>query len=283
MKKAYFITLAILGLSFSVTFNACKKDSSSGVNSDIINTTTDHIRAMSIVNLIFSEVEEALVDVGELKSANTKFFSDCAEVYNMGVDGEYETSLFIYDDSCDRNGFSISGSMMVESKALDYWVGTGTKRTIYIDSLVVNNYFVSGNITIGYEGKDYYDQPILTLRSDSCRFYDLLNNNFFTAGFYLTKTWLVGYDKQFRITDQYAITGTSWGTNRDNFSYIDSISTIDSLKILHPAACQWIERGHSILSYAGEEITIEYGTENNCDNRVAIKSNGSSNTIEIGF
>ena len=78
------------------------------------------------------------------------------------------------------------------------------------------------------------------------------------------------------IDDEYAITGTSEGTNREGEVFVANIrSALRSTYV-----CPWIVKGTTTISEEGPEREINYGS-GACDGQISVTANGQVSEINI--
>jgi hypothetical protein len=153
----------------------------------------------------------------------------------------------------------------------------GTVITITPQNYYVNNNLVLGTKTVTNMGLDSNDHPYFTV---------VVNGSLTAAdGSWVAthqaqriRTWIAGYNTPELSDDEYLITGTGNGVNRNGLPYALTITQPLHVKL----SCPFIVAGTVQITPASRPTrTIDYGN-GSCDSTFTVSVNGHTFTITIG-
>jgi hypothetical protein len=272
MKRIYFYSAAVLLLGF--TMWSCKKDS-----------TTDPLVASSQdnaeVSSLYDDVDNEANNVSNLKDVlyDTTGSSGTKTVVKTKVG---DTAIWTITFTTYNNGKNArlkNGTMIIKT------AGKYAGETIpYFRSITFSDFTIDGNKIEGLRTieRDTVTDPTghtfsITLTNGKVTFPD--NTTYTRTTENRKRIWIKGYDTPLWIwDDEYDITGSATGTNRQGYAYTHSITTP-----LHVALiCPWIESGVIQMTVTeGTTIktsTLDYGADV-CDKLATLTITGGSTTV----
>ena len=279
MKKSFSFAslLIILTLLFTIS---CKKDQSiltSNIPADNATVTSE---SSQIDAMAYPVAGPALhlpgfggfggfggFHTGDLGPCTTITFDTASDARTITID--YGTGCTCWD------GRTRSGQIIIS------WTGpyVQTGSSFYLTS---NNYYVNNNkfaihksvvnSGVNAQGQPYFnvtESDTLTLDSTGQTITWLSNR---------VRTWTAGYTTPYvLLDDEYAISGSGGGTDRDGDAYTCTITNPLIVKF----GCPWIEAGSfQFVSAKFSQLTVDFGS-GSCDNAATVNINGNTYTIHM--
>jgi hypothetical protein len=286
--KTRGISCLLLGVCFTgiFIFSGCKKENNNDANLPTLTfSAQDDITVSNLLEVTFSDVEEALVDVSTLKSTTI----DCKKVNYIGLDstGFFQVYNIDFGDSCIRSdGLLKSGTIIVKTvDANTYWNSKGLKRIITFNNFKIEGISIQGVDNLFYNGKDSLGRPLYTEILDTA-IIRMTDGTKISFSYFRNKIWVAGYDDQAtRMNDIFYVSGLGEGVNRKGNTFFDSIPANNPLFWLSPTICRWVQSGKEYIIYQKDTAFIDYFGNRNCTIGTTganlILKNGSKNPLRI--
>lgn len=144
-------------------------------------------------------------------------------------------------------------------------------RQVKLVSLTINNLPVQGTKIIEKTGTYQFT---ITLTGGRVDFAD---GTYYTRNMNHVRTWNAGFDSPMVIIDdEYSITGTASGVNRNGNEYIHEITSPLIVKM----NCRWITQGIVEFTVNSQTAVLDYG-DGACDRIANLSVNGNIYTINL--
>ncbi len=139
-------------------------------------------------------------------------------------------------------------------------------RTITFNNFFIDDFKIEGTKTITKAGKTESGNPLFTISLVEGKITSP-EGKVVTKEYNRTREWITGYDTpRFRWDDEYMVTGSSSGINRNGNSY----SRLIVLPLHVKNNCPWVVSGSVIISGTGyPDATLDYG-DDTCDRKATI-------------
>jgi hypothetical protein len=228
---------------------------------------------------LFAEVEDAMETMeyslygGEKKSSSVV----CKQItVERPSDTTFwpRTVTIDYGEGCEGpNGNVRKGKVIVEVNHRypheDYY------RTVTLEDFYIKDDRIEGTRSVVNEGKNENDNIYFTLTLSGGKI-TKPDGQVISRDYERIREWISGAaTPRFRLDDEYLVTGSSTGVNRNGVEYTRSITVPLEISL----SCRWIRAGVvDIVNSEGNEIQIDYG-DGTCDRTAVVTVNGESKTI----
>ncbi len=275
MKK----TLLILAIA-SVIFASCSDDEGGVPDPNLKSTDTEAVLDEEEAQSVFESIEEignnALTEAFAGISGGRYLgnFMNCAEIDLDIVD---QTITIDFGENCEGpRGRMRSGKIIISFSARHHEPGAIVTTTF--ENFVVDGLKIEGIRTVTNLSTSTNENPSFNVKIENGKV-TWPDGTFATRTVDRTKTWI---RTNTPITDEYLITGTAEGVNRNGKTYkstitetvVFKVSCIDD-RIFIPVA------GTKDIEVDGElKVTVDYG-DGTCDSIITIKKGGNSIDIDV--
>jgi hypothetical protein len=277
--KITFKTMAIL-FAFSLAFSSCRKDEREALED--VATSGDNEQAEGMSDEA-SNIADNAAKLGNNFSMRTdgstsayELLSQCATVTHDTVSNPRALTIDFGTTNCLCNdGRYRRGKILVTYTGRYFDIGS--VRTINFDNFYRNDNKVEGTRTVTNNGLNSSGQYNWTINASNMKI-TRTDGTFHTWSSTRTRTMTAGQGTaQIWSDDEYTITGSASGTNRNGIAYTANITTP-----LHRAmSCRWIDSGVITISPTGKaERELDYGS-GNCDNEATIRVGNRTKTITL--
>lgn len=279
MKKSIsFATVLFIATLFLTT--ACKKDQtllSSDIPADNATMTSESSQIDAMAYPVAGPALHipgfggfggfGLFHAGDLGPCTVITFDTASNARAITID--YGTGCICWDQR------TRSGQIIIS------WTGpyVQTGSSFYITS---NNYFVNNNKfamhkSVVNSGVNGQGQPYFNVTESDTLTLDSTQQTITWAS-NRVRTWTAGYTTPYvLLDDEYSISGSGRGTDRDGDAYTCTIVNPLIIKF----GCPWIEAGSFAFdSTKFSQLTIDFGT-GTCDNIATVTLNGNTYTIHM--
>ena len=273
-KKIFYIMLG----SALITFGAisCQKDL---VKIPEVISAEDDAIADEMYEAVFTEVEEATASMedaiygGILKSAAV----ETCKIITVDIPGDSitwpKTITVDFGDGCiGLNGRVKKGKIIIVVS--DKVTSQNYSRTITFENFYIDDFKVEGTKTITKSGKSEGENPLFTITLSNGKITSPEGKTV-TKTFTRTREWVAGFNTpRNRWDDEYMVTGSAFGTDRNGVEYSKDI--VLPLHVKHN--CPWIVSGSIKISKTDKaDVILDYGNDL-CD-RIATVTVGEKTTI----
>ncbi len=274
MKRSIntFFVIVILFTAFGTT--SCKKRK---LNKSTV-TSQDNAIAEMVFNDAFKVTEDAMKENGLEKSglALSSIYNACATVSLTPPLGDTTfpktlTIDFGTVNCADAYGIERRGKVIATTTG--YYRDAGTIITITTENYYVNDYKVEGIKTVTNNGLNSDNQTYFTIViSDAVITYP--NGDVASYESNRIRTWVIGEATQGLLgilDDEYDITGTASGINREGRSYTMTVTSALRVAVL----CRWVKQG--AIEIQPEDLyvrTVDFGN-GTCDNDASVTINSN--------
>ncbi len=258
---------------------SCQKDE---ITSPEILTAEDDAIADELYENVFTEVEDATATMedrlygGGLKSA----LVDTCKVITIDKPSDTvnwpKTITVDFGDGCTGlNGRVRKGKIIIvvsgKVSSPNY------SRTISLDSFYIDGFKIEGTKTLTRKGLSTNQNPTFSV--------SLVNGKItspegktVTKEFTHTREWVTGYSTpRNRWDDEYMLTGTASGTDRNGVAYTKQIILPLHVKNI----CPWIVSGSIKISKTDKpDVTLDYG-DGTCDRIATITIGEKTSSIQL--
>jgi len=274
MRKFTNIILVAIALGAIVNTTSCKKRR---LNKSTV-TSQDNAIAEMAFNDAFKVTEDAMKDNGLEKSglSLSSIYNSCATVSLTPPLGDTTfpktlTIDFGTVNCADAYGVERRGKVIATTTG--YYRDAGTVITITTDNYYVNDYKVEGTKTVTNNGLNSDSQTYFTIViSGAVITYP--NGDVASYESNRIRTWVVGESTQGLLgvlDDEYDITGTASGINREGRAYTMTVTSALRVAIL----CRWVKQG--TIEIQPEDLylrTVDFG-DGTCDNDASVTINNN--------
>ena len=280
MKKKLFYAFMFISVTF-LSITGCRKDRDEEKSPEVV-TTEDDATVDLMFDAVFMEVEEAtsfMEDAlygGIRKSAAI----DTCKVITVSTPGDTihwpKTITIDFGDGCTGlNGRVRQGKIIIVVS--NPRLSQSFSRTVTFENFSIDGFKVEGIKTITRAGMNNEGNPLLTVSLVNGKVTSPEGKSV-TRAFTRTREWTVGYDTpRLRLDDEYLITGTASGTDRNGIQYSREI--IDPLHVKN--SCLWILSGTVKTTKTGKpEAILDYG-DDVCDRIATVTSGEKTFTITL--
>lgn len=147
----------------------------------------------------------------------------------------------------------------------------GSIKTITFENFFIDGHQIEGIKTVENIGDRSYT---ITVSNGKITFPDA---SIYTRNANRTRVWQEGYETPFNVLDdEYDITGSATGVNRQGNTYTHTIGTALRIRI----GCPWIVSGTLTLEVGDATALLDYGN-GDCDNQATLTINDNTYTITL--
>lgn len=259
MKTKFLIIPSLIALLF---LNSCDKSSDNSIK---VVTAEDDALSELLFDDVFSEVDDAMAFMEDIIYSESKKSADanlCKTITIETPDDSTQwpkTITIDYGDGCTSpNGITRSGKIITVVNGK--YVNEGFSRTTNFDNYYVDGYKIEGERSLVNEGFNDNGNLYFTVTLINGKITNS-EGEVRTKEFQRIREWVAGYDTpRLRIDDEYMITGTANGVNRNGEAYSKII-----IEPLHVArSCRWILSGVVEMSLGDKSLSLDYG-DDTCD------------------
>lgn len=262
MLRGSFLFVVLL------TLIACKKESTS--------YSTTSARDHAVAELNFSDVFKVVDAVSKETEGIRSDFFDCIESMEVDTLSQPHTvQVHFGQTSCtDENGVNRTGSMSIEYSAR--YLEEGTTTTVALDGYRIDGFLISGTLTIVNLGINQNDLPAFTFQVENGAVKG--PNNTFTIQWETNqyREWVEGSTSPWLVDDEFRITGTSNGVNRDGSIFTSSIRSALRTQFI----CPWVVSGSVEIEEEGPQRLLDYG-DGTCDDNAVVTANEQETQISL--
>lgn len=267
MKKLAIIAAASL-LLFAVS---CKKDKE---NEYSIYSSQDNSRAEDLFNDVFKVVDEVASDTDGIRGGMS---SSCID--NIVVDTtSTPMSLLIDfgDDDCESSDGRVrKGSILVTFTGR--YREEGTVIVYTPNEYSVNGYVVDGTKTITNLGENGLGNIEFAIEIEDGEITAPDNGYTMTWEASRIREWVAGDNSWFLIDDEYEISGSSSGINRNGIPYTTQITSPLRAEFI----CPYITSGVLEIVPEGRETRVVDFGGGDCNNTVTVTVGGQTYSIAL--
>jgi hypothetical protein len=282
MKLKIFSLLLIGSLSLA-TFQGCKKDNNTNAPATVedsdLQASQDNALAENSFNDAFNISDDAIRSQGSLyKNADVQMstLSGCANVTLDTSSGLKKLTIDFGSTGCTGNDGRTRTGKIIITLTGRYRAG-GTVTTITFDNYYVDSNKVEGTKTVTNMGPNAAGHPVYKIEVTGAKI-TLANGQVIKWESSRTREMTAGYNTPNILDDEYAISGSARGTNRNGQSYMLNITSPLIVKI----GCRFIEGGTMELTPSGKATrTIDYGNGSSCDDLVTVTINGKVHNFHM--
>jgi hypothetical protein len=272
MKRSILSLLFAGGLILFAS-QSCRKDSGNDViDSDTI-AAEDNATAEDIFNDVFALMDETARDQPALRTGG--FRASCAQITVDSTSNPKVLTLDFGTGCTGNDGRTRSGKIIITFTGRYRDAGTVITHTF-------DNYYVNGNKVEGTKivtnmgtnsaGHMYYKIEVKDAKITTA-------NGVITWQSLREREWTAGENTASILDDEYNITGSASGTNRNGTHYTIQIDDLDPLHV--KIGCRWIVSGKVSITPDGKSArTVNYGN-GDCDNDATVLINGRSYAIKL--
>lgn len=276
--KTFLYALTILAF-FAIIISSCEK---SDIKSIETGYAEDDAWATDLFDDIFTEVEDAMETMETMIYDGVK--KSASEVVCKTVSIEYpddsthwpRTVTIDYGEGCVGPKDRVrSGKIIIVVNR--YFLHTEYSRTVTFDNYFVDGYKIEGTKTVSNEGFNESQNLYFSVRLEDGKVISP-EGEVHTKEYNKIREFVKGVETpRFRGDDEYMITGTASGINRDMITYTRTI-----IEPLHVAfSCKWILSGSVEIAAEGKETAIlDYG-DGTCDAIATVSIGEESKVINL--
>lgn len=272
MKKILFILMTAAGLFFLFLTGCRKENTNSVIDADTI-SAEDNATAEMVFDDVFALMDEAAKDQPGLRQSG--FRASCADIT---VDTTVSPRVLTLDfgAGCTGNdGRTRSGKIIITFTGR--YRDQGTVITHTFDNYYVNGNKVEGTKTVTNMGRNAMGNLYYKIEVKNAKI--TTDNGVISWESTREREWTNGEGTASILDDEYNITGTASGTNRNGKSYAILIDNNNPLHV--KIGCRWIVSGAVNITPDGKPgRTVDYGA-GECDNDATVTINGRTFDIKL--
>lgn len=266
----------MLLMAGTVSILGCKKDQSNVTTDTDTTAAEDQSTAEVMYNDAYNVVDEAAKDngMGKVNDANA-IMAGCTVVTTDTMSGTTRKMTIDFGTGCTGNdGRTRAGKILVSMTGR--YRAQGTVITITFDGYSVNGNKIEGTKTITNMGKNSNGNPYFEIKVTGGKI-TTSDNKVITWQSDRVREWTKGYSTLTPLDDEYSITGSASGTNRNGVNYSADITKALQVKI----GCRWIESGTISVTPSGKATrVIDYGN-GDCDDSATVTINNKTYNITL--
>lgn len=278
-KNLFHILLGTALISFGIF--SCQKDE---VKSPEVQTTEDDAIADELYDNVFTEVEDATASMEDAIYGGIQKSSVVETCKTITVDIPGDTVTWPKTITVNfGNGCAGLNSRIRKGKIIIVVSSRITSpyysRTITFENFYIDGFKVEGSKTIAKNGKTDNGNPLFTIVLTNGKITSPEGKTV-TREFNHSREWVTGYNTpRNRWDDEYMITGTASGTDRNGVAYTRLI--VLPLDVKHPHLCPWIVSGSIKITKTDKpEVVLDYGNDL-CDRIATITIGDKTSTIQL--
>jgi hypothetical protein len=275
MKRLFFLFL----LALAVTIGACNKktnDPPVQTTDDDTITAEDHSTSEAMFEDAFNVVDESIKEDGRVEKTQgaNAILNGCTTI-TVDTTGAMLKMTIDFGTGCTGNdGRERSGKILVTLSGR--YSRPGSVISIEFDDYHVNGNKIEGKKTVTFKGLNADNQPYFSIKVTGGKV-TLTSGKTITWESERTRVWEKGFNTGTPMDDEYNITGTASGTNRNGLSYTAKITTPLHVKI----GCRWIESGTLTIRPDNKaDRIIDYGN-GDCDNKATVTINSKTHDLTL--
>ncbi len=277
MKKNSLLLLLTGITLMGFMLGSCEK------NNDIEGPDTQLAEDDALVDLmfddLFAEVEDAMESMeytlygGEKKSTSVV----CKQItVERPSDTTFwpRTVTIDYGDGCEGPVGNVRrGKVIIEVN--HHYPHEDYYRTVTLEDYYINDHKIEGTRSVVNEGLNENGNLYYTVNLVGGKV-TTPDGKVISKDYERIREWISGSaTPRFRLDDEYLVTGTCTGINRNGIAYTRTITVPLEISL----SCRWIRAGVvDIVNEAGNEIQMDYG-DGECDREAVVTVNGESKTI----
>lgn len=277
--KTTLKTLAIL-FAASLIFTSCRKEEKEALEDTATSGDNEQAEGMSDEASNIADNAAKLGNNFSMRTDGTasayELLSQCATVTHDTVSTPRALTIDFGASNCLCNdGRYRRGKILVTYTGR--YFENGSVRTITFDNFYRNDNKVEGTRIVTNNGLNNAGQYSWTITANNMKI-TRTDGTFHSWSSTRTRTMIAGQSTPLIWSDdEYSITGSASGTNRNGIAYTANITTP-----LHRAmSCRWIDTGVITISPTGKaERELDYGN-GNCDDEATIRVGSRTRTINL--
>jgi hypothetical protein len=280
MKKIKFQNVVILFAVFAFLFAACEKEDTP--KAPEVEIAEDDALTTDLYEDIFAEVEEAMEIMeddlygGGLKSAPAVI---CKTITVERPDDSTfwpRTVTIDYGEGCiGPNGRTRMGKIIIVVN--DRYVSENYYRTVTFENFYIDNYKIEGEKTVNNEGVNENGNIYFSVVLSGGKVISPEGKEI-SKEYNRIREWVAGSETpRFRWDDEYMITGSATGVNRNQVAYTRTI--VEPLHVTRD--CRWVKSGTiEIEAEERENALLDYG-DGTCDRFATVTVGDKTWTIRL--
>lgn len=276
--KTLLYTLSILAF-LSLIISSCEKSDIKTLETEF---AEDEALTTTLFDDIFIEVEDAMETMesiiydGAKKSASELVCKTISVEYPADSTYWPRTVTIDYGEGCEGPKDRVrSGKIIIVVNR--HFLHPEYTRSVTFDNFYVDGYKVEGTKTVSNEGFNENQNMYFSVSLEDGKVTSP-EGDVHTKEYNKIREFVSGIETpRFRADDEYMITGTATGINRDMITYTRTI-----IEPLHVAfTCKWILSGSVEIAAEGKETAIlDYG-DGTCDAIASVTIGEESKEIKL--
>lgn len=276
--KTLLYTIAVIAF-ISISISSCEKNNIETLEIEI---AEDDVLSTSLFDDVFAEVENAMETMEYMIYDGIKKSASDVVCKTITVEHPNDSTLWPrkviidYGEGCvGPNGRERKGKIIIVVNR--HYLNADYFRTVTFDNYYINGYKIEGIKTVINEGFNdsrnmYFSVSLSEGKVITPEGLELLKE------YNRISEFVTGINTpRFRGDDEYMITGTASGVNRDLISYTRTI-----IEPLHVASsCKWILSGTVEIVADGRETAILNYGDDTCDNTATVTVGDKSWEIDL--
>lgn len=277
--KTSLKTLAIL-FAASLIFTSCRKEEKEALEDTATSGDNEQAEGMSDEASNIADNAAKLGNNFSMRTDGTasayELLSQCATVTHDTVSTPRALTIDFGASNCLCNdGRYRRGKILVTYTGR--YFENGSVRTITFDNFHRNDNKVEGTRIVTNNGLNNAGQYSWTITANNMKI-TRTDGTFHSWSSTRTRTMIAGQSTPLIWSDdEYSITGSASGTNRNGVAYTANITT----PLHRSMSCRWIDTGVITISPTGKaERELDYGN-GNCDDEATIRVGSRTRTINL--
>lgn len=276
MKKLLLLTFSIIVAGF---FSGCQQQGE--VLNEGITIAEDEVGYIITEDALGSEVVSSTYGGHMASTTKSNFvrffphvgFPDCAEVTVSGSGFPKEITIDFGDECLTENGRLRSGTIYITIS--DTMTNPGAEYSVVYENVVFGNRAIEKVATYLNEGLNDDGNWVVSYNNETTVTYgDTLSIRRDFSG---SKEWIDGFLTRIKSDNKFYKTGGGTITVNDDIVFEREI--IEPLYV--DRACRFILGGLVQITKDGEEMIIDFGDGETCDNIAIVTKDGVSEEIEL--
>ena len=258
---------------------SCQKDEA---KSPAVIEAKDDAIADELYDNVFTEVEEATASMEDAIYGSSRKSASVETCRTITVDTPGDsitwpkTITVDFGDGCTApNGRVRKGKIIIVVS--NRITSPYYSRTITFENFYIDGFKVEGTKTIAKAGETDNGNPLFTITLANGKITSPEGKTV-TRQFTHTREWVAGFNTpRIRLDDEYMITGSASGTDRNEVAYTRLI--VLPLHVKH--LCPWIVSGSIKITKTDKpEVILDYGNDV-CDRIATITIGDKTSTIQL--
>ncbi len=265
----YFAAATLVIAAFS--FTSCDKEDETTPLAEVLQQDDE---VDNYYDEIIAETDESTLGYSDqiLKSEYEQFVEGTGTrtvVTTFSADTVIRTITFVEFANTRRPDRVKNG--IIEIKMVGHYAQSKFWRQVKLIGFSINNLPIQGTKIYNKTGTYQY-----TINLTGGRI-DFADGTFYTRNASRVRTWNAGYNTPAVIgDDEYSITGTSSGVNRNGNVYAHEITSPLIVKL----NCRWIVQGIIEFTVNSQNVVLDYG-DGTCDRLATLTVNGKVYSINL--